>query len=539
MIRISNLKININKITNEDEERLLISRLIISRLKIPASELVDFTIFRKSIDARKKPEIFFVYTVDAEVKHKAPFLRTKSKDIAPSPDLSYPMVTLGKKKMKKEPVIIGSGPAGLAAGLLLARHGYNPIILERGLDVDTRTSKINKFWLKGQLDTECNVQFGEGGAGTFSDGKLTSLINNSRCHTILKEFIKAGAPPEILYKSKPHVGTDLLKKIVKNIRQEIINYGGHVRFGAKVTDFVIDQGYIQGVIINDDEFLAADILLLAMGHSARDTMEVLWDKGVNIIPKAFAIGLRIEHPQTLINESQYGLAAENPRLGPAEYKLAYHSPQGRSCYSFCMCPGGYVVAAASEARGVVTNGMSYAKREGLNANAALLVGVKPTDFASNHPLAGIEFQRKWERLAYQVGGEGYMAPAQLTGDFLADKASTNYGGVKPTYEPGVSLANLKNCLPDYVVSTLREGILHFDKRIKGFARPDSILTGVETRTSSPIRIKRDERAQSNIKGLYPVGEGAGYAGGIMSSAVDGMKVAEKVMAEYGSVEIRR
>ncbi|HZJ85444.1 MAG TPA: FAD-dependent monooxygenase [Syntrophomonadaceae bacterium] len=515
------------------------SRLIISRLKIPASELVDFTIFRKSIDARKKPEIFFVYTVDAEVKHKAPFLRTKSKDIAPSPDLSYPMVTLGKKKMKKEPVIIGSGPAGLAAGLLLARHGYNPIILERGLDVDTRTSKINKFWLKGQLDTECNVQFGEGGAGTFSDGKLTSLINNSRCHTILKEFIKAGAPPEILYKSKPHVGTDLLKKIVKNIRQEIINYGGHVRFGAKVTDFVIDQGYIQGVIINDDEFLAADILLLAMGHSARDTMEVLWDKGVNIIPKAFAIGLRIEHPQTLINESQYGLAAENPRLGPAEYKLAYHSPQGRSCYSFCMCPGGYVVAAASEARGVVTNGMSYAKREGLNANAALLVGVKPTDFASNHPLAGIEFQRKWERLAYQVGGEGYMAPAQLTGDFLADKASTNYGGVKPTYEPGVSLANLKNCLPDYVVSTLREGILHFDKRIKGFARPDSILTGVETRTSSPIRIKRDERAQSNIKGLYPVGEGAGYAGGIMSSAVDGMKVAEKVMAEYGSVEIRR
>ncbi len=382
------------------------------------------------------------------------------------------------------------------------------------------------------------MQFGEGGAGTFSDGKLTSSINNPRCRTVLKEFIKAGAPAEILYKSKPHIGTDLLKKLVKNIRREIIKYGGQVRFGAKVTDLVIEENQVKGLMINDEEFLASQIVLLAIGHSARDTMEVLWARGVKIIPKAFAIGVRIEHPQSLINEAQYGGAALHPGLGAAEYKLAYHSPQGRSCYTFCMCPGGFVVAATSEEGKVVTNGMSYAKRDGVNANAALLVGVKPSDFPSAHPLAGIEFQREWERLAYKIGGGNYRAPAQLTGDFLADKVSSSYGEVKPTYEPGVSLTNLNNCLPDYVTSTLREAIPYFGTRIKGFARPDSILTGVETRTSSPIRIKRDATGQSNIKGLYPVGEGAGYAGGIMSAAVDGMKVAEKVMMEYGGLEIR-
>lgn len=535
MIRISNLKININKFTDNDKEEQILRHLIIDKLKINETDLLSFTIYKKSIDARKKPDIFYIYTVDVETINEEKYLKQKHKDIIPTPDLSYKNVKLGTKKIAYRPVIIGTGPAGLAAGLLLARNGYKPIILERGEDVETRTRKINNFWHNSNLDLESNVQFGEGGAGTFSDGKLTTLINDIRCRTVLKEFIKAGAPLEILYKSKPHIGTDLLKIIVKNIRQEITAYGGEVRFKAKVTDFIIENNHIKGVIINENELLNSQVVLLAIGHSARDTMEVLWARGVNISSKSFAIGVRIEHPQTLINAAQYGFT-EHPNIGAAEYKLAYHSENGRSAYTFCMCPGGYVVAAASENGGVVTNGMSESKRDGINANAALLVGVKPTDFGSNHPLAGIGFQRKWERLAYKIGGETYKAPAQLTGDFLANRVSRDFGEVKPTYKPGVTLTNLNNCLPDYVITTLREAIIYFDTKIKGFARADSILTGVETRTSSPIRINRDETSQSNIKGLYPMGEGAGYAGGIMSSAVDGMKVAEKVMMEYGVVE---
>lgn len=533
MIRIAELKIGINAAANSDTEIQTLRNTILSRLRINEPDLVGFEIFKKSIDARKKDEIVWVYTVDVEVRNEARVLgRCRHKGITPAPDLAYQGVPLGNEKMAERPVVIGMGPAGLFAGLFLSRNGYQPIILERGEDVDARTAKINELWNDGRLDTESNVQFGEGGAGTFSDGKLTTLINDRRCRTVLQEFIKAGAPQEILYKSKPHVGTDRLKSTVKNIRQEIIAGGGEVRFKARVTDFIIKDGNITGLIINDKERLNCSVVLLAIGHSARDTFEVLQRRGVVMSQKPFSIGLRIEHPQDFIDKAQYGDAAGYPGLGAADYKLSYHAKNGRSAYTFCMCPGGYVVAAASEAHGVVTNGMSEYKRDGSNANSALLVGIAPADFPSRHPLAGIEFQRRWEQLAYQLGGGNYRAPAQLTGDFLADQPSSGWGGVRPTYKPGVAFARLKDCLPDYVIETLKEAIVYFDTRIKGFAMPDSILTGVETRSSSPVRINRDHDYLSNIKGLYPVGEGAGYAGGIMSSAVDGVKAAEKVMARY-------
>lgn len=539
MIRLANIKIRINKAAEFDLERQALQKIILSKLKIKEQDLIEFSIFKKSIDARKKDEIFYVYTVDVGVHNEERILsQSRSKGITLTPDLSCPGVQFGTEDMTERPVVIGMGPAGLFAGLMLAKNGYKPIILERGEDVDTRTAQINRFWNNGRLDTESNVQFGEGGAGTFSDGKLTTLINDRRCRTILEEFIKAGAPPEILYKSKPHIGTDMLKSTVKNIRQQIIAHGGEVRFKAKVTDFIIKDGNIEALVINDNERLYGKVILLAIGHSARDTYQVLHRRGIVMNQKSFSIGVRIEHSQDIINKAQYGDAAGHPGLGAADYKLAYHSQNGRSAYTFCMCPGGYVVAAASEEEGLVTNGMSEYKRDGDNANAALLVGVRPADYQSQHPLAGIEFQRRWERLAYQIGGENYRAPVQLTGDFLIDKPSTQWGSVKPTYKPGVVFAQLKDCLPDYVVETIKEAIIYFDTKIKGFAMSDSILTGVETRSSSPVRINRDDSYLSNIQGLYPMGEGAGYAGGIMSSAVDGVKTAEKVMVRYAPLVSR-
>lgn len=534
MIRLSDIKIGINNAANFDMEKQALRNIILSRLKIKEEELIGFEIFKKSIDARKKSEeIFFVYTVDIDVHSEERVLgKYKSKGITLTPDLSYKGVQLGTEKMTERPVIIGMGPAGLFAGLMLSKNGYQPIILERGENVETRTTKINQFWNDGLLDPESNVQFGEGGAGAFSDGKLTTLINDRRCRTILEEFIKAGAPQEILYKSKPHIGTDLLKPIVKNIRQEIITHGGEVRFKTKVTDFIIKDGKIDAVIINDNERIPCKILLLAIGHSARDTFGVLHRRGIQLNQKSFSIGVRIEHPQAIIDRAQYGDATGYPGLGAADYKLAYHSKNGRSAYTFCMCPGGYVVAAASEAKGIVTNGMSKFKRDEDNANSALLVGVTPADFPNQHPLAGIEFQRKWEQLAYQLAGENYRAPAQLTGDFLADQPSNQWGSVQPSYKPGVTFAHLNNCLPDYVIATLKEAILYFNTRIRDFAMPDSILTGVETRSSSPVKIYRDGNHLSNIHGLYPMGEGAGHAGGIMSSAVDGFKTAENIMKKY-------
>ncbi len=533
MIRISNIKLRITEAKDDAMERKALRKAVLSRLKIPENRLKGFEIFKKSIDARKKDGIFFVYTLDVDVHNEEEILRKHgSKDVIPAPDLSYKHVESGNEKLTERPVIIGMGPAGLFAGLLLSRRGYKPIILERGEDVDTRTTRVKAFWEKGLLDCESNVQFGEGGAGTFSDGKLTTLINDKRCRTVLEEFIKAGAPREILYKNKPHIGTDILKTVVKNIRQEIIANGGEVRFRSKVTDLVIKDGSLEAVVINGNERLNCKVALLAIGHSARDTFEMLNSRGVQMTRKPFSIGVRIEHPQDFIDKAQYGEASGYPWLGAADYKLSYHSENGRSAYTFCMCPGGYVVAAASEKHCLVTNGMSEYKRDGENANSAILVGVTPDDFPGEHPLAGVEFQRKWERLAFKMAGGNYFAPVQLTGDFLEDRPSSCFGSVRPTYKPGTTFVPLKNCLPDYVIRTLKEAILYFDNKIKGFAMPDSILTGVETRSSSPVRINRDESFQSNIRGLYPVGEGAGYAGGIMSSAVDGFKAAEKIIEKY-------
>ncbi|WP_041274874.1 NAD(P)/FAD-dependent oxidoreductase [Desulforamulus reducens] len=528
MIRVSGIKITL------DQDEAAIKRELLTKLKIKEKELVEYSIFKCSVDARKKDNVFFVYTIDAVINNEDKILKrfARDKDVSSSPDLNYEYTKPGDIPLKNRPVIIGTGPAGLFAGLILAVMGYRPLLLERGSDVDTRTEAVRTFWKTGKLDTECNVQFGEGGAGTFSDGKLTTLIRDLRCRKVLEEMVAAGAPAEILYAHKPHVGTDVLREVVKNIRQRIISLGGDVCFNTKVTDIKVEQGVVTGVEFNGEAFIDTEVVLLAVGHSARDTFKMLYDKGIRITPKAFSIGVRIEHPQELINQAQYKQFAHHSKLGPAEYKLSYHSPSGRSAYTFCMCPGGLVVAAASEEGGVVTNGMSEHARNANNANSALLVGVTPADYGSEHPLAGVEFQRQWERKAFELAGANYHAPAQLVGDFLLDRPSEKIGHVEPSYRKGITLAELKHCLPPYVVETLREAILDFDKKLKGFAISDAVLTGVETRSSSPVRIERNEQRQSNIIGLYPAGEGAGYAGGIVSAAVDGIRVAEAIIAKY-------
>jgi len=518
---------------------------ILARLGITSDALLDVQIYRRSVDARKSSAIILTYTVDVVVANEeaiyqrlqktAATTRTGGHPVSRTPNMDYRFVAHAADKQSiARPVVIGTGPCGLFAGLLLAQMGFRPIILERGKAVRERTQDTWKFWRQSQLNPESNVQFGEGGAGTFSDGKLYSQVRDPeyRSRKVLTEFVKAGAPEEILYVAKPHIGTFRLVSMVENMRASIEALGGEIRFSQRVTDFDIEhgqsEGKLRGLTLASGEYIAANHVVLAIGHSARDTFYTLHERGVFMEAKPFSIGVRIEHPQSLIDKVRYGANAGHPILGAADYKLVHHAKNGRSAYSFCMCPGGTVVAAASEPGRLVTNGMSQYSRNERNANSAIVVGITPADYPGN-PLAGIEFQRQWEALAYQAGGSTYAAPAQRVGDFLAQRPSTTLGDVLPSYKPAIHLTDLSLCLPDFVIKTLLEALPAFDKQIRGFAMDDALMTGIETRTSSPVRITRNDQYQSlNTRGLFPAGEGAGYAGGILSAAIDGIKAAEAV-----------
>ncbi len=507
---------------------------IVARLKIRADDLLGYTVFRRGYDARRKSAIMLVYTLDVEVKDEAAVLARMQgvPHVGITPDMRYKFVAQAPERIEKRPVIIGFGPCGIFAALILAQMGFRPLILERGKVVRERTRDTWGLWRKRDLNPESNVQFGEGGAGTFSDGKLHSGIKDPKHYgrKVLTEFVKHYAPEEILYVSKPHIGTFRLVKMVEAMRATIESLGGEFRFQSKVTDLDIDDGRMRGVVLENGERIAADHVVLAVGHSARDTFQMLYERGVYIEAKPFSIGFRIEHPQSLIDRARFGKFAGHPLLGAADYKLVHHCKNGRTVYSFCMCPGGTVVAATSERERVVTNGMSQYSRNERNANSGFVVGIDPRDFGGDrHPLAGIDFQRELESRAYVMGGSNYDAPGQLVGDFLAGRPSRDFGSVLPSYKPGVHLTDLAPSLPDYAIEAMREALPAFDRQIKGYAMRDAVLTGVETRTSSPVRIKRLDNFQSlNTKGLFPAGEGAGYAGGILSAAVDGIKVAEAV-----------
>ena len=494
-------------------------------LKISASKVRHLRIVRRSVDARKKPDIKIIYTVDVAVdgneKRTLKLAGCKRATIAP---VSYYKVPKTAARPEKRPVVVGFGPAGMFAALILAISGLNPIVLERGEDAASRHAKVEKFFATGELDVKSNVQFGEGGAGTFSDGKLNTGVNNPRIGWILEQFVKAGAREDILYDAKPHVGTDVLLEVVQNLRHRIIGLGGEVRFNAQVTDILTENGKVTGVKVGD-ETIETDHLVLAIGHSARDTFEMLNDMGIPMEAKPFAMGARIEHKQTTVDLSQYGQI--NPVLPPADYKLVQHLDDG-TVYTFCMCPGGHVVAAASEEGRVVTNGMSYADRDGENANAALLVTVNPEEFPYEGVLGGMHWQREIEEKAYQISGS-YRAPAQKVGDFLAHRASEGAGDVQPTYRPGVHWCDIHDVLPEKLTRAMEEALPLLDQKLHGFAGADAVLTAPETRSSSPVRIVRDEARQSQLKGLYPTGEGAGYAGGIMSAAIDGIMTAEAIL----------
>lgn len=509
---------------------------IIHRLGITAQDLLGFELFKRSYDARKNSALSFIYTVDVSVKNEAAILAKFKGDlhIKPSPDTSYHFVThvaqSPSASSRLRPVVIGFGPCGIFAALLLAQMGFKPIVLERGKAVRERTQDTWALWRKNVLNPESNVQFGEGGAGTFSDGKLYSQIKDPKFYgrKVIREFIKAGAPEEIAYVAKPHIGTFRLVGVVEKMREEIISLGGDIRFSQKVVGFDIENSAICGVKLENGETISADHVVLAVGHSARDTFKALHEAGVYMEAKPFSVGFRIEHPQSLIDRARLGPHAGNQLIGAADYKLVHHAKNGRAVYSFCMCPGGTVVAATSEPNRVVTNGMSQYSRNERNANAGIVVGITPDDYPGG-PLAGIEFQRALESKAYELGGGTYEAPGQLVGDFLMGRASTELGSVTPSYKPGVHLTDLAPSLPAYAIEAIREAIPAFEKQIKGFSMHDAVLTGVETRTSSPLRITRGDNLQSvNIKGLYPAGEGAGYAGGILSAGVDGIRIAEAV-----------
>ena len=515
MIKITNIRIKADLSDDELFEK------IYKKYKINKNDVTERRIIKKSIDARNKADIFYNYSLELECKNEN---KIKNVQIVKKEE---PFKIIVNRKSSKRPVIIGAGPAGLFSALTLAQNGIKPIIIEQGKTVDERKKDVEEFQKTGKLNTLSNVQFGEGGAGTFSDGKLTSGIHNPLCKIVLKEFYNFGAPEQILYINKPHIGTDNLINIIRNMRNEIIKLGGEFLFNEKVTDFEFENSKVTAVICS--KRIETDTVILAIGHSARSTFEKLYEKGVKMEKKNFSIGVRIEHKQSMINKSQYGEITKL-KLPPAEYKMAYHG-ENRSCYTFCMCPGGTVIASSSEPETIVTNGMSVYARNGENANSAVLVNVTPNDFKGESPLEGMYFQKDLEQKAFKLGGSNYNAPIQRFEDFENNVKSTHIGEIKPTYKPGVTLSNLNEILPDFISKTLIEGIKYFDKSIKGFAHPDAILTGVETRSSSPVQITRNENKQSNIKGLYPCGEGAGYAGGIMSAAVDGIKCAIAVLTQ--------
>jgi len=527
MLRLDNLSLPLGW------DMTLLTEAVLRKLRIPADMLQSVTLAKKSVDARDKGDVHFVVSVDVKVKQEDAVLKRLKPGTANrvNPPATPP---LPLPKFTRPPVVVGAGPAGLFAALTLAQAGANPILIERGKPVDQRTQDVSAMQKDGVLDPDSNVQFGEGGAGAFSDGKLTTGTKSPFIRTVLTTFVSHGAPEEILYLSKPHIGTDRLKGVVASMRNEIIRLGGTVLFETRVTELIVRANHVVGVKVlhrDEERKILTDAVLLAIGHSARDTMQRLFNQGVMMVQKPFAMGVRIEHPQSLISQSQYGKSWQHPALGAADYKLAVHTPDGRGCYTFCMCPGGQVIAAASQAGGLCVNGMSYHARDGRNANAALLVGVNPEDFGDDHPLAGFVWQRSIEQAAYRLGGSNYHAPVQRVEDLLNGRATKALGEVLPTYQPGVTPADLRECLPDFIIEDLKFGIRRMDGQLRGFAHPDAVLTGVETRSSSPVRLNRDRATlmAEGLDGLFPVGEGAGYAGGIVSAAVDGIVAARAAL----------